>query len=489
MAITNIKRQQQTAQNTDKMSSNTPYTGMVGVSQNTANNLGNYQQGYQQSEKAIQAGKNLEATMANRPSAYQSKYTDQLDAIMEEIGNPQQFNYSFDGDELFKSYADEYTQRGKQAALDTMGQAAALTGGYGNSYAQAAANQQYQQYLLGLYDKGLDLYDRAYQRYKDNQAQSTDRMNALLTMDNRDYQRYQDEMANWQNDRDFAAEQASAISQMDYQQYQDMLTYYTGLAQVENAAYETEEQRQEAIREYEQDFAEKVRQYDTTLAENQRQFNENLSWDKEESYRDYYENQRQFNENLAENQRQYNSTLAENQRQYDSTLAENQRQYDTTFSENQRQYDTTLAENQRQYDTTLAENQRQYDTTMAWDQESTNRELAYNYVKAILENGGTPSQDLLNAAWLSAADAEALKTATSSGSGGTSGSNGNKPTNNNNDDDVVESDNTGLQSSYTSLLTQEEIRNIESTEYIDNGQNSGYMIRFKNGSKKFIPAY
>ena len=40
---------------------------------------------------------------------------------------------------------------------DTIGSAAALTGGYGNSYAQNAGNQAYNQYLLGLFDQGSNL--------------------------------------------------------------------------------------------------------------------------------------------------------------------------------------------------------------------------------------------------------------------------------------------------------------------------------------------
>ena len=51
----------------------------------------------------------------------------------------EKFKYEFNGDNVFKAYADEYTQRGKQAALDVQGQAAALTGGYGSSWATSAA--------------------------------------------------------------------------------------------------------------------------------------------------------------------------------------------------------------------------------------------------------------------------------------------------------------------------------------------------------------
>lgn len=63
--------------------------------------------------------------------------------------------------------ADQYTQLGQQAMRDTMGQAAALTGGYGTSYANLVSNQAYQQYLTALNESIPDLYDRAYQVYQD----------------------------------------------------------------------------------------------------------------------------------------------------------------------------------------------------------------------------------------------------------------------------------------------------------------------------------
>ena len=44
-------------------------------------------------------------------------------------------------------------QQGKQAMQDTMGQAAALTGGYGSTYGQAVGQQQYDAYLQNLNDE------------------------------------------------------------------------------------------------------------------------------------------------------------------------------------------------------------------------------------------------------------------------------------------------------------------------------------------------
>ena len=49
--------------------------------------------------------------------------------------NREKFQYDVNEDALYHQYKDLYTMQGQQAMVDTMGQAATLTGGYGNSYA------------------------------------------------------------------------------------------------------------------------------------------------------------------------------------------------------------------------------------------------------------------------------------------------------------------------------------------------------------------
>ena len=94
-------------------------------------------------------------------------YVDQLNALYDQIMNRKPFQYDLNGDLLYRQMADRYTQLGQQAMRDTMGQAAALTGGYGNSYANQVGNQAYQQYLTALNDNIPQLWDRAYQVYQD----------------------------------------------------------------------------------------------------------------------------------------------------------------------------------------------------------------------------------------------------------------------------------------------------------------------------------
>lgn len=148
-------------------------------------------------------------TAGKQPQNYSSRYQPVLDSIMEQIQNPEAFKYEFNGDEMFRNYADLYTQYGKQAMLDTMGQASALTGGYGNSYAQNAGQQAYQQYLLPLYDKGVDLRNAAYQSYRDELGDLQNQYSMLQAAEAADYGRYQDALSAWQTQQnlDLAREQ------------------------------------------------------------------------------------------------------------------------------------------------------------------------------------------------------------------------------------------------------------------------------------------
>ena len=54
-----------------------------------------------------------------------------------------------------------------------------------NQYPQG--QQQYQQNMLPLYDKGLELYDRAYQGYRDQIGDQYNRYNLLAAADQSDY--------------------------------------------------------------------------------------------------------------------------------------------------------------------------------------------------------------------------------------------------------------------------------------------------------------
>ena len=85
--------------------------------------------------------------------------------LIEGYKNRPNFEYDFNADALYQQYKDKYIKQGKMAMADTIGQASAMTGGYGNSYAQSVGNQAYQASLENLNDVIPELYQMAYDRY------------------------------------------------------------------------------------------------------------------------------------------------------------------------------------------------------------------------------------------------------------------------------------------------------------------------------------
>lgn len=97
---------------------------------------------------------------------YGGNYDDAISDTYQQIQNRPAFSYDVDGDALYQQYKDRYTQNAKLAMKDTMGQAAALTGGYGNSYAQGVGQQRYDETMRGLTDMIPQLEGRAYERWQ-----------------------------------------------------------------------------------------------------------------------------------------------------------------------------------------------------------------------------------------------------------------------------------------------------------------------------------
>ena len=124
--------------------------------------------------------------------SYKSQYADDINKVKNNILNREKFSYDLDADAFYQQYADKYIQQGKLAMADTMGQAAALTGGYGNSYAQSVGQQAYNAQLDKLNDIAPDLYQMALDKYTVEGADMYDQLALLTALDDQDYKRYLD---------------------------------------------------------------------------------------------------------------------------------------------------------------------------------------------------------------------------------------------------------------------------------------------------------
>ena len=89
---------------------------------------------------------NYNFTYGDRP-AYAGTWDQPMEELYGRLTSRPAFSYDAGKDPLYQQYRDSYIQQGKLAMKDTMGQAAALTGGYGSTYGQAVGQQSYDAYL------------------------------------------------------------------------------------------------------------------------------------------------------------------------------------------------------------------------------------------------------------------------------------------------------------------------------------------------------
>ena len=176
---------------------------------------------YVQSDAVKQAQAALQQQQAAKPGAYQSQWQQTLNDTINKIQNREKFSYDLNGDALYQQYKDRYVQQGQQAMMDTMGQAATLTGGYGNSYAQSVGQQTYQGYLQGLNDKIPELYNLAMQQYQTEGDNLMNQYGLLADRENVDYSRYRDQVGDYKDQLNVLLNQYNNERSFDYGQFRD----------------------------------------------------------------------------------------------------------------------------------------------------------------------------------------------------------------------------------------------------------------------------
>ena len=148
------------------------------------------------------------------------------------------------------------------AMQDTMGQAAAMTGGYGNSYAQSVGNQAYQASLENLNDIVPELYQMAYDKYNQEGQDLYNQYSMLGTQEAQDYGRYRDSVGDWQTERGYLADRYDSERSYDYGKYSDDRTFaYGKYADDKSYAY-NEHRNAIADQQWQANFDEAKRQFD-----------------------------------------------------------------------------------------------------------------------------------------------------------------------------------------------------------------------------------
>ena len=237
-------------------------------------------QTYKPSDTVAQAETLLQQHLAHKPGEYTSAWQSQLNDIIQKIQNREKFTYDLNGDALYQQYKDQYTTQGKLASMDAMGQVAALTGGYGNSYAQTVGQQAYQGYLQQLNAKVPELYQLALNQYNQERDALYDQASLMAGMEEQEYGRYRDNMSDYYTELDRLTNDARYQAEQDYSKWANDQSF--GYQQYRDQVGDEQWQAQ---------FDEAKRQYDEQMALSERKisnpgnpggsYTANPGWDEE----------------------------------------------------------------------------------------------------------------------------------------------------------------------------------------------------------------
>lgn len=180
-------------------------------------------------------------------SSGRTSYTDQIKDLMDQIQNRDPFEYDVDKDVLFQQYLASSMASGKTAMQDTIGQASALTGGYGSSYATSAGNQQYNAYIQDAYNNLPEYYQMAMEAYQMEGEEMYNQLSMLNQADITEYQRLYDSWnANFSN--------AQTMYQNEYQKWSDEVANAFNYAGLANSDYWNNANYQQSAAQFEREM-------------------------------------------------------------------------------------------------------------------------------------------------------------------------------------------------------------------------------------------
>jgi hypothetical protein len=182
---------------------------------------------YSKSSAVLQAEQLLQSKI---DQGYAGTYKESLNNLLNDFMNREDFEYDVDKDQMFQQALASAMGSGKVAMQDTIGQASALTGGYGSTYATTAGNQAYNSFIEDAYNNLPEYYNMALAAYEAEGQQMVQQYQMLDAADTKEYGRWYDDVnLTYQQTRDMVAD--------DYNKWNANQTMYTNSANLQLGMY------------------------------------------------------------------------------------------------------------------------------------------------------------------------------------------------------------------------------------------------------------
>lgn len=391
-----------------------------------------------QVSQAYQQAMDYTNSLLQQLNGGKTSYADQISQLLEQYQSREKFSYDADSDPLFQQALSSAMHSGKTAMQDTIGQAAALSGGYTSSYASNVGQNVYNQYLREAYDAMPEYYQLAMEAYNMEGDNLLSQLALLENADAREYDRlynaynanyntaqnmYSQEYGAWQDRVNNAYNYAGMLNsdywqQMEYdesvRQHEQNFQYQQYLNQLEQNRWQNEfeyQQHKDKISQdnYDREFAyqnyldalqqnnwqnqfdyqqyldsisqgnyEKEFEYQQSQdAQNQQNWKDEFDYQKEQDSiaQDNYKNEFDYQKEQDKQAQSNYENEFEYQKQQDNIAQGNwEKEYNQAVNE----FNQSFAEDQRQFDESLAEDKRQFDESLSYDKDRTAQEQA-NY--------------------------------------------------------------------------------------------------------------
>lgn len=328
---------------------------------------------FEPSQQYLDAMASVQASLDKLMSG-RTSYTDKINSSLKSIEDTAPFSYDFNSDPMFQQMLAGAMKSGKLAMEDSMGQAAALTGGYGSSYSGMVGQQAYNRYIDEAYDRIPDYWGMALSEYQQDLNNKYNLLNQYRASDDTEWNR---------NFDTFKSQYQMASDQWD----RESNTYWNEQNFNENSRQWAESENDnrnrfaEAIRQYENDMAYQQyrdsvsdQQYDNALAYQQyrdamsdyykdRDYDYQLSRDAVNDYR--YNDETAYARAIDERNFNYNA----GQDSIANALKQAQLNYNMSQDAKELQYKYDLMNYNKEQD--ALDRQYKYDA-LNWDKEQAN---------------------------------------------------------------------------------------------------------------------
>lgn len=182
---------------------------------------------------------------------YDSRYLSDIEDMISDIYNRDEFRYNPDTDPVYKAYREKYLREGSRASEDAMAKYSALTGGYVNSAAVTAGAMADRYYAQQLSDKIPELYEMAYKRYYDKYMNDVDVLKTAIDVYKTAYNNESEANKTAVNNANAAAKSAKERDNAAYaRDYDDFKRYWEDIDNRNKNELDTQKLAEYSLKNY-----------------------------------------------------------------------------------------------------------------------------------------------------------------------------------------------------------------------------------------------